>query len=99
MNRWRPLADRASITIRLNIWYYIQSKVWGQTRMCDVSSPIQHCHRLGYEENNEGPAGRIRWTLFSSFEDIAFVDDVALLSHTRQELQEKASKLKESARN
>ena len=41
----------------------------------------------------EGPTRGIRWTLFSSLEDIDFADDVALLSHTRHDLQEKTSKL------
>ena len=41
----------------------------------------------------EGPTRGIRWTMFSSLEDIDFADDVALLSHTPQDLQEKTSKL------
>ena len=41
----------------------------------------------------EGPTRGLRWTLFSSLEDIDFADDVALLSNTRQALQEKTSKL------
>ena len=41
----------------------------------------------------EGSTRGIRWTLFSSLEDIDFADDVALLSHTRHDLQEKTSKL------
>ena len=36
---------------------------------------------------------RIRWTLFSSLEDIDFADDVAFLPHTRHDLQEKTCKL------
>ena len=35
----------------------------------------------------------IRWTSFSTFEDLDFTDDVALLSHTRQHIQEKTDRL------
>lgn len=35
----------------------------------------------------------IRWTLFSTLEDLGFVDDVALVSHTHQHMQEKITHL------
>ena len=35
----------------------------------------------------------IRWTLFSSLEDLDFADDLALLSHTHRDIQEKTSRL------
>ena len=35
----------------------------------------------------------IRWTLFSSLEDIDFADDLALLAHSHQHMQEKTSLL------
>ena len=35
----------------------------------------------------------IRWTLFSHLEDLDFADDLALLSHTHQHMQEKTSRL------
>ena len=35
----------------------------------------------------------IRWTPFSTLEDLDFVDDVALLSYTRQHIQEKTDQL------
>jgi hypothetical protein len=35
----------------------------------------------------------IRWTLFSSLEDLDFADDLALVSHTHQHIQEKTSRL------
>ena len=61
--------------------------------MCDVSSPIQYCHRLVMKKTMDGPTRGIRWNLFSSLEDIDFADDVTLLSHIRQHLQEKINKL------
>nr|KAG5700914.1 hypothetical protein BaRGS_012321 [Batillaria attramentaria] len=35
----------------------------------------------------------IRWTLFSTLEDLDFADDLALVSHTHQHMQEKTSRL------
>ncbi|KAL9978803.1 hypothetical protein ACROYT_G016367 [Oculina patagonica] len=35
----------------------------------------------------------IRWTPFFTLEDLDFVDDIALLSHTRQHIQEKTDRL------
>ena len=35
----------------------------------------------------------IRWTLFTAFEDLDFADDLALVSHTHQHIQEKTSRL------
>ena len=39
----------------------------------------------------------IRWTLFSTLEDLDFADDLALLSHTHQHMQEKTSRLSDFA--
>ena len=35
----------------------------------------------------------IRWTLFSTLEDLGFADDLALVSHTHQHMQEKTTRL------
>jgi len=35
----------------------------------------------------------IRWSLFSTLDDLDFADDLALLSHTHQHIQEKTSRL------
>ena len=35
----------------------------------------------------------IRWTLFSTLEDLDFADDLALVSHTHQHMQEKTTRL------
>ena len=56
--------------------------------MRDVSSPIQPCHRLDYEDNNRRTKKR---TLFSFLEDVNFADYVAVLSH----MQEKTSTFKD----
>ena len=41
------------------------------------------------EDQSQG----IRWTLFSKLEDLDFADDVALVSHTHQHMQEKTTRL------
>ncbi|KAL0187117.1 hypothetical protein M9458_018787, partial [Cirrhinus mrigala] len=46
----------------------------------------------------EDGARGIRWTLFSSLEDLDFADDLALLSHTHQHMQEKTNRLNTFAR-
>jgi hypothetical protein len=39
----------------------------------------------------------VRWTLFSTLEDLDFADDLALISHSHQHMQEKTSRLSEFA--
>ena len=39
----------------------------------------------------------IQWTLTSKLEDLAFVDDLALLSHRLQDMQEKVRNLETTA--
>ena len=41
----------------------------------------------------ENQARGIRWTLLSTLEDLDFADDLALVSHTHQHMQEKTSRL------
>ena len=41
----------------------------------------------------EGQPRGIRWTLLSTLEDLDFADDLALVSHTHQHIQEKTSRL------
>ena len=61
--------------------------------MCHVVHAIQYCYRLGPLSNNEDQRRGIRWTPFTILEDLDFADDLALLSHTRQHIQEKTDRL------
>ena len=45
----------------------------------------------------EGNTG-LRWTLCTTLEDTDYADDLALLSHTEDHMQEKTRKLEENAR-
>ena len=40
----------------------------------------------------------IRWTLTSTLEDLDFADDLALLSHTFEHMQEKTTRLNDNAK-
>ena len=44
------------------------------------------------QTTSDRPRG-IRWTLFSNLEDLVFADDLTLVSHTHQHMQEKTSRL------
>ena len=44
-------------------------------------------------KTTEDTSRGIRWTLFSKLEDLDFADDLALLSHTHQHIQEKTDRL------
>jgi len=46
-------------------------------------------------KTTERPTLEVRWTPFSFLEDVDIADDVAPLSHTRQDLKEKISRLKD----
>jgi hypothetical protein len=45
----------------------------------------------------EGNTG-LRWTLCTTLEDTDYADDLALLSHTEDHMQEKTRKLEDNAR-
>ena len=45
----------------------------------------------------EGKRTGIQWTLHEQLEDLDFADDLALLSHSHQQMQEKTSRLQEVA--
>lgn len=46
---------------------------------------------------NEGRRTGIQWGMFSQLDDLDFADDLALLSHSRHHMQEKTSRLEETA--
>jgi hypothetical protein len=56
--------------------------------MRDVRITLQYRHRQ--PKINLDSRG-IRWTLFTTLEDLDFADDLALVSHTHLHIQEKTS--------
>ena len=93
-------------THHLTIRYHTCCKVRSEARLCNVSSRIQPCHRLDYEEENRRTSksnymdnvffSRGYWLHWWRTLSITyFTDDVPFLSHTRQDMQEKTNRLRE----
>ena len=49
------------------------------------------------KDSTEGRSNWIQWTLLKQLDDLDFTDDIALLAHTYQQIQEKTTQLEESA--
>ena len=49
------------------------------------------------KESAEGRRNGIQWTLWKQLDDLDFADDIALLAHTYQKMQEKTTQLEKSA--
>ena len=67
----------------------LSSEDWRQTRLYNVgfnifNMTIDWVMRRTKEDQSRG----IRWTLFSTPEDLDFADDLALIFHTHQHMQE-----------
>jgi hypothetical protein len=45
----------------------------------------------------DGTRNGIQWTLWSQLDDLDFADDLAMLSHTRQQMQDKTTKLTDTS--
>ena len=71
--------------------------VWGKTGVRDVWIPILTVLGLGHEEGTGDKRRGIRCNFTTSLEDSDFADDVALLSSTFNDLQEKTGRLAEDA--
>ena len=72
----------------------LSSEDWRQTRLYNVgfnifNMTIDWVMRRTKEDQSRG----IRWTLFSTPEDLDFADDLALIFHTHQHMQEKTTRL------
>ena len=50
---------------------------------------MQCQHSSSRRTNETELTGGIRWTPFTTLEDLDFADELALLSHTHQDMQEK----------
>ena len=61
--------------------------------MCHDVHAIQYCYRLGPLSNNGRSVKRHKMNPFTILEDFDSADDLALLSHTRQHIQEITDRL------
>jgi hypothetical protein len=60
--------------------------------MSSVTILIPARHRLDHEKDyTKYRRNGIQWTPWSQLEDLDFADDLALLSHSHQQMQEKQS--------
>ena len=50
-------------------------------------------------QTTSGQRGGIQWTLFSQLEDLDFADDLALLSHSQAQMQQKTDRLRTFSRS
>ena len=50
-------------------------------------------HRLDNENDHKNRRNGIQWTLWSQLDDLDFADDLALLSHSHEQMQEKTDLL------
>jgi len=72
----------------------LHGKDRSEARMSSVTVPTPARHRLDHEKiNNKNRRNGIQWTPWSRLEDLDFADDLALLSHSNQQMQEKTEQL------
>ena len=84
----------ANFTCRVGNSYNSIEVKTGVRQGCVMSSPpFNHAIDWVMHQTTEDQNRGIRWTLFSFLEDLDFADDLALLSHTQQHMQEKSSRL------
>ena len=61
--------------------------------MPSITAHVPGGHRLDSENDHKNRRNGIQWTLWSQPDDLDFADDLALLSHSHEQLQEKSDLL------
>ena len=64
-----------------------------EARMSSVTILIPARHRLDHEKDKTNRRNGIQWTPWRQLEDLDLADDLALLSHSHQQMQETTEKL------
>ena len=57
--------------------------------MLAVTFSLSLSHRLYHEGDNEREKNGIQWTLSEQLDDLDFADDLALLAHNQNQMQDK----------
>nr|KAG5689406.1 hypothetical protein BaRGS_017924 [Batillaria attramentaria] len=56
-----------------------------------VPVPLPPGHRLDHEDHHNRQENGIQWTLWTQLDDLDFADDLALLSHSHNQMQDKTT--------
>jgi hypothetical protein len=89
----------------------MQSKVIHEGQLAeafDMTTGIRQSHFLSHllfllvvdwimKKATDGRRNGIQWTMFNQLDDLDFVDDIALLSHSHQQMQEKLTQVERRA--
>lgn len=71
----------------------ISRQVWSKVGLHSLSNLVSNRHRL-----KPSPWNTVQWTLFTYLEDLDPADDLAVISPTRTNLQEKSDRLSNYAK-
>jgi hypothetical protein len=68
-------------------------------KQCCLLSPFLFLLAIDYttRESTEGKRNGIQWTMWQQLDDLDFADDIALISSTQQQMQEKTSLVAETS--
>ena len=58
-------------------------------RVPSITVYVPGCHRLDNENYHKNRRNGIQWTLYRQLDDLDFADDLTLLSHSHEQMQEK----------
>lgn len=72
----------------------IRSEDRSSSRLPFITLFVPASYWLDNEKTTEGVKNGIQWTLWSQLEDLDFADDIALLAHNLQQIQDKTTKLR-----
>ena len=61
--------------------------------MPSITVHVAGGHRLGNENDTKNRRNGIQWTFWSQLDELDFADDLALLSHSHEQMQEKTDLL------
>ena len=61
--------------------------------MLAVTFSLPLSHRLDHEGDDERGKNGIQWTLFEQLDDLCFADDLTLLAHNQNQMQDKTCRL------
>ena len=61
--------------------------------MPSITVHVPGGHRLDHENDHKNRRNGFQWTLWSQLDDLDFADDLALLSHSHEQMQEKTDLL------